>query len=89
MLLLAMACTPTTSSPLDSLADSDPVVESDPDWDTNDVTQDELTGRIPENPLPVPEFSAVFNYDGSARTQVDLVGHPTVVWFYPLAGTYG
>ena len=89
MLLLSLACTPPTSGSLDSQANSDSPVESASDWDTNDVTQDELTGRIPENPLPVPEFSAVVNYDGSERTKADLIGHPTVVWFYPLAGTYG
>ncbi|MFT7521623.1 MAG: cytochrome oxidase Cu insertion factor (SCO1/SenC/PrrC family) [Kiritimatiellia bacterium] len=36
----------------------------------------------------VPVFSAV-NSDGQARDRDHLLGHPTVVWFFPVAGTPG
>lgn len=36
----------------------------------------------------VPEFAAV-NHLGEPRSRADLVGHPTVLWFFPAAGTPG
>jgi hypothetical protein len=47
-----------------------------------------LHGTPPLSPKPVPTFSVV-NRDGTMRTQADLIGHPTVIWFYPAAGTAG
>jgi hypothetical protein len=35
-----------------------------------------------------PVFEAV-NYDGALRTRADLIGHPTVLWFFPWSGTPG
>ena len=32
---------------------------------------------------------AARNQLGESRSEADLVGHPTVLWFYPAAGTYG
>ena len=49
---------------------------------------DELTGKPPANDTPPPVFTAL-NYDGSTRNQDNLVGHPTVLWFFPFAGTPG
>jgi hypothetical protein len=48
-----------------------------------------LNGTVPPAALPVPAFSDVVNQDALARTQADLVGHPTVMWFYPAAATAG
>lgn len=45
-------------------------------------------GTFPKNRFPAPTFS-VLNQDGETRTQADLDGHPTVMWFYPAAGTAG
>ena len=45
-------------------------------------------GTIPGVTLEAPEFSAT-NRDGGARDREDLLGHPTIMWFYPAAGTYG
>ena len=45
-------------------------------------------GTIPSEALEAPEFSAT-NRDGGARDREDLLGHPTIMWFYPAAGTYG
>ncbi len=47
-----------------------------------------LHGVAPAAPVPLPEFAAV-SHDGSPRSRADLVGHPTVVWFFPAAGTPG
>ena len=49
---------------------------------------DGLNGMEPSENLPVPTFSAL-SHLGEARSQADLVGQPTVMWFFPLAGTYG
>jgi peroxiredoxin len=38
--------------------------------------------------LPAPEFDAL-NYDESPRSRDDLIGQPTVMWFYPLAASSG
>lgn len=39
-------------------------------------------------PLPLPAF-AVTNHLGEPRGPEHLQGHPTVLWFYPMAGTPG
>ena len=48
----------------------------------------DLNGRVPSSPAELPEFSAT-NYDGTGRAREDLLGHPTVMWFYPAAATAG
>jgi cytochrome oxidase Cu insertion factor (SCO1/SenC/PrrC family) len=47
-----------------------------------------LHGQRLAAPRALPEFNAVAN-DGTPRTREDLLGHPTVVWFFPVAGTPG
>jgi hypothetical protein len=47
-----------------------------------------LHGTVPGAALPAPEFAAI-NHDGSARGPDDLMGKPTVMWFFPFAGTPG
>ena len=47
-----------------------------------------LNGQAPEEAIPVPEFVAT-NHDGGVRGPEDLVGQPTVLWFFPFAGTPG
>ena len=47
-----------------------------------------ISGTAPTAMLVVPEFVAE-NFDGSPRSRADLVGHPTIVWFFPAAGTPG
>lgn len=56
--------------------------------DTSDTDVGNLHGATPKEALPAPVFSAL-NRDGSSRSKPDLVGHPTVVWFYPLANSAG
>ena len=38
---------------------------------------------------PLAAFTGVVSTDGSARSLEDLRGQPTVVWFFPFAGTPG
>lgn len=65
------------------IADTEVVVDTEPE-----PLPDGLHGSAPAENLPAPEFVAV-NRDGTARGQPDLIGHPTVVWFYPAAMTSG
>ena len=81
-----LACSdPTTvdSEPQDSAADTDTAADTGP-YDTTGLYGEEVLPR-----LEAPTFSQVLASDGTARTQADLMGHPTVIWFYPDAGTYG
>ena len=52
------------------------------------VEQSQLNGSLVEDSVPAPDFLA-FNHDGTERTQTDLIGKPTVIWFYPAANTPG
>lgn len=83
-----LACTQPestdSSSPPDSASDSD-----DSGIDTGPFDTSGLHGVEIDPRRDAPTFSEVVNSDGSPRTQADLLGHPTVVWFYPDAGTYG
>ena len=56
--------------------------------DGADGTGGAYNGTPPSSPVSAPEFAAT-NRDGGARDREDLLGHPTVMWFYPAAGTYG
>ena len=47
-----------------------------------------LHGTRPDAPVPPPTFSAV-TQDGEPRSREHLLGHPTVLWFFPFAGTPG
>ncbi len=47
-----------------------------------------LNGSPPDSPVALPTFAAT-NSDGSARGREDLLGSPTVMWFYPLAASGG
>jgi hypothetical protein len=48
----------------------------------------EYNGTPPKQPIAAPVFSAT-NRDGGARDRSALIGQPTVMWFYPAAGTFG
>ena len=47
-----------------------------------------LNGTVISPPLPPTSFSAL-NLDGTRRNMDDLMDGPTVMWFYPLAGSPG
>ena len=97
MLSIALAALVACSAPADKDEDDDGSGDvgddsATPDTDgpggTNDVEPDELNGTVPDEVLPAPEFAAT-NRDGGARAREDLMGHPTVMWFYPAAATAG
>lgn len=54
----------------------------------NEVIQGSLNGTFPTEELALIEFNAL-NFDGTERGRDDLLGHPTVLWFYPLAQSGG
>lgn len=88
MMLLLLACA-AHAPPADTpVANTDTSSAIDSGGDSAEPMPGGLHGVAPAEPVPVPEFSAT-NRDGTARTSVDLVGHPTVLWFYPLANTGG
>lgn len=45
-------------------------------------------GQQPAAPVAAPDFHAT-NRDGTPRDRSALLGHPTVLWFYPAAETPG
>lgn len=47
-----------------------------------------LHGTLPADQLSLPVFTAT-NMDGTVRDESDLLGHVTLMWFYPAAGTGG
>ncbi len=91
-LLTLLACTsgaPDPSHDSGVTADSGSAADSDDSGDGTPVdTAKELNGEWATDRTAAPEFVAT-NRDRSDRSRVDLIGHPTVVWFYPAAGTSG
>jgi hypothetical protein len=104
-LLLLVSCQKgDTSSPTDTgtpvvptpTTDTDPPTtetgtgtSTETGTDTGDPLPTGLTGTVPPVALAAPAFSGVRNRDGAVRSQADLMGHPTVLWFYPAAFTGG
>jgi hypothetical protein len=92
LLFLTLACIDTGADIVPHTdTDTDTAVNVDTDLppltiDTGNSTG--LTGTIPEVALEAPTFTAT-NLDNTSRNRDDLLGHPTVVWFYPLANTPG
>lgn len=87
-LLLYAAC---AADPLDTGKLADTAFDSAADSDTGgtiDTSSMDLNGTPPGEALALTEFTAT-NMDGSPRSGVDLVGHPTIMWFYPAAATGG
>lgn len=53
------------------------------------VIPSSVRGTSPEIPLGVPTFSGVMNQDEVLVSSQDLIGHFSVLWFYPFANTSG
>lgn len=47
-----------------------------------------LVGKCADKNRTLPPFKAL-SHDGTPRSKKDLMGHPTVIWFFPVAGTPG
>ena len=89
LLLASCAFTEAPATASDSAADSGPLADSSDTAEGTEVdTATNLNGEWATERTPAPEFVAT-NRDGSARSRSDLIGHPTVIWFYPAAGTSG
>jgi len=73
----------STGNSTDSTGDSEGTTGGTTDTDISG-----LHGAAPSGDTSLPEFTAT-NMDGSPRTRDDLQGHPTIIWFYPLANTGG
>ena len=84
LVLGLFACTP----PEPSLLDSTDLEDLEPSDTANDVDPADLKGEQPEGPLAAPEFT-VLNHDSASRTREDLLGHRTVLWFFPFAMSPG
>lgn len=73
----------------DASASDDPADASDTtEPEELDLSGLDLYGTLPASNLEPTEFVAL-NRDGSERTAADLIGQPTVMWFYPLANSPG
>lgn len=95
-LLALLGCARKTEidRPIDNPVD--PVVETASGGETATTGVDTLpdpgsltlNGTVPPQKLSAPEFAAR-NFDGATRTRPDLLGHPTVMWFFPATDTPG
>ena len=72
----------------DEGADPGPGDDMIADAGGDEIDWEELNGSVPDQALEAPEFDAR-NRDGAPRSQQDLLGHPTLMWFYPKASTSG
>ncbi len=83
---------PTTPAPTASTASTGDTVTATGDTSTPTTTEttlpDGLHGIPPAQPVPPINFVAT-NRDGTLRDQTALLGQPTILWFYPAAGTGG
>lgn len=84
---------PDTAS---DVADATPDTTTDAPADVADVPEDvadvpppSFHGQAPSEPTPIPAFTQVADSTGTAVGPADLIGHWTVMWFYPAAGTSG
>jgi hypothetical protein len=88
MLLSAfLACAPAPDGK--PAADSDTVGDTTtPPDDTGTPPVEGLHGTVPDEAIDAPSFVATSEH-GELRDRDALLGHPTVMWFYPAAGTAG
>ena len=54
----------------------------------DDIRNLDLSGDVPRVSSALVDFVAT-NSDGSPRGPPNIAGSPTVLWFFPAAGTYG
>ncbi|MEE2751921.1 MAG: hypothetical protein VX519_10860 [Myxococcota bacterium] len=94
-IFLLTACSPQDGSSSDksgsdtnSVVDTSDTATAQGSDTANDVNPDDLYGVVPNNSISAPQFTVV-NHDGSTRTREDLMGHRTVMWFFPFARTPG
>lgn len=93
---LAAADAPAAdSAPADVAAsDAEPGDAQPADLQTADASADAAkplpaTKGLQLEPLALPEFSQVVDSSGQPVSKAQLLGHYTVLWFYPAASTGG
>ena len=84
----------TDASDATDSSDASEVADASDPSDTPSVTTVEgirdlgLSGDVPRVSAELADFAAT-NSDGNPRGPPDIAGSPTVLWFFPAAGTYG
>ena len=87
--VLFFSCDSTKESNLFSdTSENAPSHEQDVITEPNEVDPSSLNGIPPQESLTLIDFQAI-NFDGTPRTKNDLLGTPTVMWFFPAADTPG
>ena len=86
LIIFLLACGQSTEKE-DSSIETD-LTEVDTAQEEPEVDMSLLVGTEPAEALEAPDFTAL-NFDGSSRSRDDLMGSPTVLWFYPIANTPG
>lgn len=89
-LLASLAGCQNKGQPASPAAPAKDAVEAPAKAPVVEPGQPKLHGTAPPvaKRTPAPAFAAR-NRDGSARGQADLLGHKTILWFYPKASTPG
>ena len=78
----------SSSAPMDSASGTvDTYLYADTGGWTSPATG--LNGTPPETPIPLLASFSATNRDGEDTGPTDLMGSPTVMWFYPAAATGG
>lgn len=83
---------PTTTNPHSTVADHTGTGTTPPESGTNPTDSGlppGLHGTPPAVAKGPPTFSHVVSRTGNPVAPGDLLGHPTVLWFYPAAATGG
>jgi hypothetical protein len=91
MLIVPLFACVQDEAPADSVADTSSTTDTatPPDDTGGDTTAPPgLHGTVPDEAIAAPEFVAT-SERGELRDRDALLGHPTVLWFYPAAGTLG
>lgn len=81
-LLILMACNAQQPAPPANVTITDICQQF------TDNTNQPLYGKCEKTKMTLPEFQAL-SHDGTPRSKADLLGHPTVLWFFPVADTPG
>ena len=89
LLATVFSCSSKSTDPTDTQDEGNSDTSDSGVQDTGPTqVPDGTHGSVPSEFLEAPEFVAT-NRDGTSRGRDDLVGDPTVMWFYPAAGTSG
>ena len=91
--LFAVGCATETNETTKTDTSSQDISQQDSSQeDTLSPTETEIpsatNGTAPSTEIGPPTFTAT-NSDYAARTQQDLIGQPTVIWFFPFSATPG